>query len=165
VQAVSRLVGPVLADYRWHVELWVALVDAPHPDDTPSPKELACTAREQRDVVDIIDVKAVHDGAVLQGGSQIARREEPGTPLGDRLVPHARVGDVPVKVLALKEVASHLHTQLLFHHVHLPALVVEEVQRSDAPARARVAELAQHNGPRDRTHLDQMLPHMALLHQ
>jgi hypothetical protein len=97
-------------------------------------------------LVTITEVKAVRDGAELQGGSQVARREEPSTPLGDRPVPHARVGNVQVQVLALVRYGDHGFDDRgeMMPGQNRLGRALEEVA-----SHVRVAELAQHNGQHD----------------
>ncbi len=66
---------------------------------------------------------------------------------------------------ALKVVGCHLLAQLCLHRVDLPALVVGQVLGGDAPAGARVAELAHDNGASDTVHMDEPLPHVAQIQQ
>jgi hypothetical protein len=190
VRAVSRPKRPVRADHDGGGPLRVALVDAPDANDPVAMHQLASAPGEQRDVVAVADIEAVHDGPPLQRGGQIPRREEARAPLEDGLVAHPRVGYVAEFVLALlrhgalgfddgrerlarqdnlrsalEEIGRHLLTQLRLHRVHLPALVVGEVRGCDAPAGARVAELAHDESPGDTVHLDEPLPRMTTLQQ
>ncbi len=66
---------------------------------------------------------------------------------------------------ALEVIGGHLLAQLHLHRVDLPAFVVGQVRGGDAPAGARVAELAHDNGASDAVHLDASLPHVAPVQQ
>ncbi len=107
--------------------------------------------------------------------------------MGNRLVPHAGVGDVAELILALLGhgaivldyrrqrlprqdglssalivVRAQLLAQVDLHLVDFPVLKVRQVRGSDAPASVLVAKLPNHDGTRDVAHLDKLLPRVLL---
>ena len=166
----------------------VAGVDEANVSHPPAPDEIASAAGQREEMIALDDVRAETDGAWRQCIAEVARREVAHAPLVQGLIPDTGVGNVAELDLALlgnealgfdeegqaaavghvfevpgEQPLGELVPERQLGYGIVEAWMVRAPGGEGAPALARVAAQAEHQGPGEAIHLNEPGPLVAPL--